>query len=198
MPFTQVKHRCSRRRTFGMAMPSGYLYSCLRDILLNFALVTILRPKQKIVCSCFCHQVRSRCSHQTLAMYLEGRRHDGFRPLLEFSQRGPTRQAEAAQLRARGPSRASVPTASAWKEMATIACQAARKYQQRKDKQELRAARQEASMRTPRKNAAARSDSVPAAEPTRESILRGLSLKLQNAATWPRNLQPCRKCSTQS
>ena len=75
-----------------------------------------------------------------------------------------------------------MPTASAWKEMATIACPAARKYQH---KQELRAARQEASTRTPRKNAAARSDSVPAAEPTRESILRGLSLKLQNAATWP-------------
>ena len=57
--------------------------------------------------------------------------------------------------------------------MAAIACQAAKEYQPKKDKQELRAARQEASMRTPRQNAAASSDSVAAAQPTRVVLVGG-------------------------
>ena len=153
----------------------------LREILLSFAVVCVLRPEQNpprlssVRCSCFYDQTRGQCVHCALALYLEGHPSDAFKPLVEQTRRGVTQQANLLSARRSQQSRAKPPPAAAWVTLASLAHEASARYRKRKQNAEKKRKAQEAMGSTPTKK------SEPPPEPTRADVLGQMNAELAQA-----------------
>lgn len=110
----------------------------LKEVLANVCVVTCCAGRENVLdrvhCTCLYYQKTSRCSHMAFAAFLQGHCTEYFQELIEFAQKGgpDPDPVKSVKLERKMYSRASVPSAAAWKRMAQICSEASEKYRQRK------------------------------------------------------------------
>ncbi|CAJ1393276.1 unnamed protein product [Effrenium voratum] len=120
----------------------------VKEILANVCVVTLVAGPEEVLdrlrCSCLYFAKTSRCSHMAFAAFLLGHHNDYFQDLIDFTRKDAPKQPPSAcvKLTRKKYSRAAIPSAAAWKRMATICAEASEKYNKRRktDKGEAQAA----------------------------------------------------------